>query len=194
MKEHYTDKEVLWLRLLFEQGHSDTEIAAILERTASGIQSKRQTLRLLRPTCVDIKRKKAHRWTKDEEEFILNYWYTKTDEWMAAKLKVSVAAYKYKRKSMNTYANGKKRRLVKDWTQKKGRHTSWTFNQEQFLIERYPTHSSADIARYLGRNPAAIIKKANTMGLKKEYFPGKRGYPPIEQYYDENTFTPTLIN
>lgn len=62
MKEHYTDSEVRQLRGLFEQKKTDAEIAAIMGRPISGIKSKRQTLRLLRPTIVDIKKKKAHKW------------------------------------------------------------------------------------------------------------------------------------
>ena len=193
MKEHYTESEVRQLQVLFEQKKTDAEIAAIMGRPVSGIKSKRQTLRLLRPTIVDIKKSKAHKWKDEEEIFIRNYWRTKSDRWMAKKLGVSVSVYKAKRRSMTTRVDGKLQRLVDNRWGKKGCRRTWTFNQEEFLKQHYPTHSSADLARYLGRTPTAIIKKANTMGLKKDFFPGKQGYPPIEPYYDGQSFTPTLI-
>ena len=85
------------------------------------------------------------------------------------------------------------RRLVKSWTHRKGRHDTWTFNQEEFLREHYPTHSAAELSAYLGRRENAIQYKAHRMGLKKAYIPGRKGYKPIEQYYDNKTFKPTQI-
>lgn len=193
MKEHYTDSEVRQLQVLFDQKKTDAEIAAIMGRPVSGIKSKRQTLRLLRPTIVDIKKKKAHKWKDWEELFIRNYWRTKSDRWMAKKLGVSLAVYKAKRRSMTTYVDGRRCSLDKGRFHKKGIRQTWTYNQEQFLIEHYPTHSAKDIARYVGHSRQAVIKKANTMGLKKAYFPCPNSYPPIESYYNSQTFTPTLI-
>ena len=86
-----------------------------------------------------------------------------------------------------------KKRLVKTWTHKKGRRDTWTYNQEEFLRENYPTHSAKELSAYLGRKENAIQWKAKRMGLKKAYNPGRGGYEPIEQYYNHETFKPKQI-
>ena len=192
-RPRYTAKELEHLRILFRQKKSDDEIAAIMGRGINGIRQKRRQLGLHRPDAVALTAKHCHRWTEDELLFIRNYWRTKTDKWMAQKLGVSLASYKKKRQRMAVCTPDGIRRLVKSWTNRKGRHDTWTFNQEEFLREHYPTHSAAELSAYLGRRENAIQYKAHRMGLKKAYNPGRKGYKPIEQYYDNKTFKPTQI-
>lgn len=192
-KPHYTDKDILQLQLLFKQKKSDEEIAAIMGRGITGIQQKRRQLGLHRPDAVAISKKKGHKWTEDELQFIVNYWNKKSDKWMAKKLGVTVSTYKHKRQRMTVQTMDGKKRLVKTWTHRKGRHDTWTFTQEEFLREHYPTHAAKDIARYLGRGENAVQWKAKRMGLKKAYSCGRAGYQPIEQYYNTDTFTPRIV-
>lgn len=192
-RPHYTQQELDTIRLLFEAGKSDEEIAQALGRPLTGVKVKRVKLRLLRPDAVEISLRTAHRWTKEEEEFILNFWREKSDKWMARKLGVTIAQYSKKRCKMKYYADGKNERCIKTWTQQKGKRQGWTFNQEEFLKEYYPTHSAEEIGRYLGKKPNAVQTKAHRMGIKKAYIAGYHGYPPIEQYYDTKTFTPKTI-
>lgn len=197
-KKRYTKNELTQLRLLFEQGKSDESIAAIMGRGVTGIQQKRRQLGLHRPDAVAISIKNGHhKWTKDELEFIRNYWRTKSDKWMAKKLGVSLDSYRQKRLRMKTLSlTGREvpARYIKRWTQSKGRHVTWTYNKEVFLRENYPTHSAKELAKYLGLKENAIQCKAYRMGLRKDYNPGRKGYPPIENYYSKETFKPKLID
>lgn len=196
-KNRYTKNELTQLRLLFNQGKSDESIAAIMGRGIEGIKAKRRQLGLHRPDAAAISIKNGHKWTKDELEFIRNYWRTKTDEWMAKKLGVTVSSYKHKRQRMTTVStlSGKPKNAgyIKRWTQAKRRHDTWTYTQEEFLREKYPNHSAKDIARYLGRSENAIQWKAKRMGLRKDYIAGRKGYQPVENYYSKETFKPQLI-
>lgn len=192
-KPRYTPNELEQLRILFGQKKSDEQIASIMGRSVTGIRVKRRQLGLFRPDAVVISQKKGHKWSEDELQFIRNYWNKKTDEWMARKLGVTVSAYKHKRQRMSVMTMDGRKRLVKTWTHRKGRRDTWTFAQEEFLREKYPTHSAADIARYLGRKENAVQYKANRMGLKKAYNCGRRGYAPVEQYYNPETYQPRLI-
>lgn len=195
-KQMYTSKEIEHLRILFKQKKSDEEIAAIMGRGLQGIKAKRRQLGLHRPDAVAISIKNGHKWTKDELEFIRNYWRTQSDEWMAKKLGVTVSTYKHKRQRMTVSTLSSKPKnagYIKRWTQAKGRHDTWTYNQEEFLRENYPTHSAKELTKYLGRGENAIQWKAKRMGLKKAFIPGRKGYKPIETYYDNRTYKPQLI-
>lgn len=114
-------------------------------------------------------------WTNDELMFIRNFWREKSDKWMANKLGVPIHIYKYRRQRL---------KLFKPWTIRKGRRTSWTYAQEVFLCTYYPTHSAKDIARHLNRSIDAIRHKAKRMNLKKNFNPGRRGFRPIDNYYN----------
>lgn len=192
-RQRYTDSELEHLRTLFKQKKSDEQIASIMGRGLQGIKAKRRQLGLHRPDAVAISIKKGHKWTDDDLLFIRNYWREQTDRWMARKLGVSVSSYKHKRQKMVVQTLEGRRRLVKTWTHKKGRRDTWTYNQEEFLREHYPTHSAKQLMPYLGRDENAIQWKAKRMGLKKAYNPGRKGYPPVEQYYNPETFKPKLI-
>lgn len=192
-RQRYTAKELEHLRILFKQKKSDEQIAAIMGRGVTGIRQKRRKLGLHRPDAVAISIKKGHKWTEEELQFIRNFWRTQSDEWMAKKLGVSVSSYKHKRQKMSVQTLEGKKRLVKTWTHKKGRRDTWTYNQEEFLRENYPTHSAKELSAYLGRKENAIQWKAKRMGLKKAYNPGRGGYEPIEQYYNHETFKPKQI-
>lgn len=192
-RPRYTKKELEHLRILFKQKKSDEQIAAIMGRGVTGIRQKRRKLGLHRPDAVAISIKKGHKWTEEELQFIRNFWRTQSDEWMAKKLGVSVCSYKHKRQKMSVQTLEGKKRLVKTWTHKKGRRDTWTYNQEEFLRENYPTHSAKELSAYLGRKENAIQWKAKRMGLKKAYNPGRGGYEPIEQYYNHETFKPKQI-
>ena len=195
-KQHWTPTELEHLRILFRQKKSDEEMSAILGRGIEGVRAKRRKLGLHRPDAVDISIKRGHKWTDDDLQFIRNYWNTKTDRWMAAKLGVSVSAYKHKRQRMTVPSlsgRPKPAKYIKHWTHHKGRHDTWTYNQEEFLREHYPTHSAKQLMPYLGRDENAIQWKAKRMGLKKAYNPGRAGYPPVEQYYNPETYKPRQI-
>lgn len=116
-----------------------------------------------------------HIWTDDEVLFIRNFWRNKSDKWMANKLGVPVHVYKYRRQQMH---------LLKHWTNLKGRCMSWTFAQVEFLRTHYPDHSCYEIAKYINHSTAAIKKKAKRLGLSKSLNPGRRGFDPIENYYN----------
>lgn len=150
-RPRYTATELEHLRILFKQKKSDEQIAAIMGRGVCGIRQKRRQLGLHRPDAVAIGIKKGHKWTEDELQFIRNYWRTKSDEWMAKKLGVTVSSYKHKRRKMTIQTLDGRKRLVKAWTHRKGRHDTWTHNQEEFLREHYPTHSAKELSAYLGR-------------------------------------------
>lgn len=182
-RKRWTEREKEHLRILFRQGKSDEEIAGIMGRSVIGMREKRRQLGLFRPDAVDIRKKKAHKWTKDELEFIENYWSQKSDKWMARKLGVTLSTYKHKRQKMTVMTMEGRRRLIKTWTRKKGKRTTWTYAQEEYLREHYPTHSAAEIGKHLGRRENAIQWKAKRMGIKKAYNPGARGYEPIDGYY-----------
>lgn len=188
-KTTYTEDELNSIRLLFEAGKSDEEIAQAIGRPLTGVKIKRTQMRLLRPSAVELSKRHAHKWTKDEEEFILNFWREKSDKWMAKKLGVTLAQYKKKRSRMKN----SKGRLIKTWTQRKNYHNAWTFNQEEFLREKYPYHSAGEIARYLGKSVTSVWTKAHRMGLCKGYNAGRKGYPLIEQYYDNENFVPKQV-
>lgn len=193
-KKKYTEQELEHIRLLFKQKKTDEEIARIMGRGVEGIKAKRRQLGLNRPDAVAIKN--GHNWTEDELQFIRNYWRTKTDKWMAKKLGVSVSAYKHKRQRMTTLTltgREKPAGYIKRWTHAKGRHVTWTYTQEEFLKEHYPHHSAKELAKYLGRKENTIQCKAHRMGLKKAYNPGRKGYQPIEQYYNPETYVPKMI-
>ena len=192
-KKRYTATEIEHLRILFKQKKSDEEIAAIMGRGIEGIRYKRRKLGLHRPDAVAITLKHSHKWTADELQFIRYYWRTKSDKWMAKKLGVTVSCYKHKRQRMKETTMEGTHRLVKRWTQRKGRHDTWTVNQEEFLREHYPTHSAKELTKYLQRGENAIQYKAKRMGLKKSYIAGRKGYQPIEQYYNPKTFNPKPI-
>ena len=192
-KTRYTEDEIEHLRILFKQKKSDEEIASIMGRGVEGIRYKRRRLGLHRPDAVAISVKKGHKWTKDELQFIRNFWNKKTDRWMASKLGVSVRTYKHKRQRMVIVTIEGRKRLIKKWTQAKGRRLTWTYNQEEFLRENYPTHSAKELAEYLGRKENAVQYKAKRMGLKKAFSPGRKGYGPVEKYYNPQTFKPKQI-
>lgn len=123
-----------------------------------------------------------------------NMEYTAHDlETIDLMLGVTVSCYKHKRQRMTVQTIDGKKRLVKAWAHRKGRHDTWTYNQEEFLRENYPTHSAKELAAYLGRKENAIQWKAKRMGLKKAFFPGRKGYEPIEKYYNPTTFKPKQI-
>lgn len=192
-RQRYTASELEQLRILFNQKKSDEQIAAIMGRGVEGIRYKRRLLGLHRPDAVAISQKKGHKWTEEELQFIRNYWRTQSDEWMAKKLGVTVNVYKHKRHKMTATTMDGRKRLVKTWTQRKGRHDTWTYNQEEFLRENYPTHSAKELGKYLGRKENAIQCKANRMGLTKAFNPGRNGYEPIEKYYNPETYKPKQI-
>ena len=195
-KKRYTKTELDHLRILFKQKKTDEQIAEIMGRGIEGIRAKRRQLGLHRPDAVAISIKNGHKWTEDDLQFIRNYWNTKTDKWMAKKLGVSVSAYKHKRQRMTISSltgRPKPAKYIKRWTQAKGRHDTWSYNQEEFLRENYPTHSAKELTKYLGRRENAIQYKAKRMGLKKAYIAGRKGYKPIEQYYNPETYTPKMI-
>lgn len=184
MKEKYTKEEKLQMRLMFEQGKSDEQIAEVMGRTLCGVAYMRRKMGLHRPDAVELTRQKGHQWTEEEELFIRNFWKEKSDRWLAAKLGVSLAALKKKRQRMSETTLGEKKRMTKDWERQKGKRRSWKFSEEQYMIEHYPWHSAAEIGEALGRKENAIQYKAYRMGLKKAYIPGRRGYGPIENYYE----------
>lgn len=192
-KKRYTKTEIEQIKILFQQKKSDEKIASIMGRGVEGIRQKRRQLGLHRPDAVAISVKKGHKWTKDELEFIRNYWRTQSDEWMVKKLGVTVSTYKHKRQRMTIVTIEGRKRLVKKWTQAKGRRLTWTYTQEEFLREKYPSHSAKELAKYLGRKENAIQWKAKRMGLKKAFIPGRKGYDPIENYYNPQTFKPKQI-
>ena len=169
-KPRYTDADKEWLTLLFEQGKSDSEIAAIMGRTETGVSQKRRALRLHRPDAIALTMEKAHRWSKDDLLFINNYWRDLTDRQMARKLGVTLSTYKHKRQRMGFF---------KDWEQRKDRRRTWSFSDELFLRENYGTRSAKDIAEHLHRKENTIQCKAHRLGLKKDYIPGRRGYQKL---------------
>lgn len=191
--QRYTEKELVWITRLFEQGRSDEEIATTVGRTVYGIRWKREKMGLFRPSAIEISKQQGHKWTDEEILFIKNYWNSQTDEWMAKKLGVTVRVYRLKRQKMTVNTIDGSKRLLKSWIHRKGRHITWTWGQEEFLREHYPTHGAADIARYVGHTKKAVIHKANRMGITKDYKPGEKGYPPVEQYYNSDTFQPKII-
>lgn len=182
-KERYTKEEMLQIRLMFEQGKSDEEMAEALGRKLTGLQYKRRRMGLHRPDAVELTKAVSHQWTEEEELFIRNFWREKSDRWMAAKLGVSLSSYKHKRQRMSETMLGPKKRMVKEWTRRKGLRQSWTFTEEQYLTEHYPWHSAAEIAKVLHRKENAIQWKAKRMGLKKAYYPGRRGYETMATNY-----------
>lgn len=184
MNIRYTKEEKLQIRLMFEQGKSDEQIAETMGRPLGGVLYMRRKMGLHRPDAVELTRQKGHQWTEEEELFIRNFWREKSDRWMAAKLGVSESAYKHKRQRMSETTLGAKKPMLKEWTRRKGLRHSWTFAEEQYLIEHYPWHSAAEIAKELGRKENAIQWKAKRLGLKKAYIAGRRGYGPIENYYE----------
>lgn len=184
MNIRYTKEEKLQIRLMFEQGKSDEQIAETMGRPLGGVLYMRRKMGLHRPDAVELTRQKGHQWTEEEELFIRNFWREKSDRWMAAKLGVSESAYKHKRQRMSETTLGEKKPMIKEWTRKKGRRLSWTFMEEQYMIEHYPWHSAAEIGKVLGKRENTIQCKAKRMGLKKAYNPGRRGYGPIENYYE----------
>ncbi len=174
-KQMYTAKEIEHLRILFKQKKSDEEIAAIMGRGLQGIKDKRRQLGLHRPDAVAISIKNGHKWTKDELEFIRNYWRTQSDEWMAKKLGVTVSTYKHKRQRMTVSTlSGKPKNAgyIKRWTQAKGRHDTWTYNQEEFLRENYPTHSAKELTKYLDEAKTPSSGKPNGWDSRKRLSPG----------------------
>lgn len=185
-KTRYTDKEKMQLRLMFEQGKSDEEIAEAIGRTLIGVTFKRRKMGLMRADAIELNKVNCHQWTEEEELFITSYWREMTDSWMAKKLGVSVSAYKHKRKRMKVQTLGgeKPAGYIKNWKGKKGVRRSWTFKQEEFMKEHYPTHSAAEIAKYLNKSENAVQYKASRMGLRKNYIAGRRGYEKIERYYN----------
>jgi len=181
----YTAKESEHLRILFAQGNTDEQIAAVMGRTLRSVADHRRKLRLLHMSAVDMAVKKSKHWSRDEVDFICNFWKEKNDKWMAKKLKTTEAVYKNKRRELG---------FQKHWRQKKGLRRSWTFSDEEFLRQHYTTHSAKNIAALMkGRHtPYAIICKANKLGLRKETRPGRHGFPPIDlrdPYYQPLTRT-----
>lgn len=181
----YTAKEIEHLRILFAQGNSDEQIAAVMGRTPRSVADHRRKLRLLHMSAVDMAVKKSKHWSRDEVDFICNFWNEKTDKWMARKLRTTEAVYKSKRLELG---------FSKHWRHKKGLRRNWTFSDEEFLRQHYATHSAKDIAANMqGRHTAyAVICKANSLGLRKEKRPGRHGFPPIDlrdPYYQPLTST-----
>lgn len=191
--QRFSKKEIAWIKTLFEQGRSDEDIALTLGRSVGGVCRKRGQMGLYRPDAIAISIEQGHKWTDEEILFIKNYWNSQTDEWMAKKLGVTVRVYRWKRQKMTVNTIDGSKRLLKSWIHRKGRHITWTWAQEEFLREHYPTHGAADIAHYVGHTKKAVIHKANRMGITKDYKPGEKGYPPVEQYYNSDTFQPKLI-
>lgn len=157
-RPRYTEKELLHIRLLFEQGKSDSEIAAIMGRTEIGVRLKRQKLRLFRPDCVAMTVEKS-KWNKEMELFITNYWKDLTDLQMARKLGVTRQAYKRKRQRMGFFKYDE---------QRKDRRRTWTFTEELFMIENHGKLTAKQIGKHLGRHYTAINTKAMRMGITKK--------------------------
>lgn len=172
----YTAKEIEQLRILFAQGNSDEQIAAVLGRSEFSIRNKRLQLGLKHPNAADMAAEKAKHWSPDEELFIRNYWQQKSDSWMAKKLRVKLNIYIYKRKKMG---------LKKNWRVKPGIRHSWKFTDEEFLRQHYGRHSCQDIAAHLGGRHSidSIYKKALRLGLKKDYCNCGKHYPLIDANY-----------
>ena len=172
-RTRYTAKEIEQLRILVAQGNSDEQIAAVMGRTPRSVADHRRRLGLLRMSAADMAAKKSKHWTRDEVDFICNFWNEKTDKWMAKKLRVTEAVYKNKRHELGFY---------KHWLHKKGLRRSWTFSEEEFLRQHYHNHSAKDIAAHMqGRHsPYAIKLKAAKLELRKEYRPGRHGFSPID--------------
>ena len=175
-RTRYTAAETEQLRILFAQGLSDEEIAAVIGRTAPSVYGRRLRLGLKHPNAADMAAANAKHWTEDEVLFIKNYWKLKTDIWMANKLGVKLNAYVYKRKQMG---------LKKNWRVKSGIRQSWKFADEEFLRKHYGRHSCQDIADHLdGRyTVAAIYRKARILGLTKDYCNCGKRYPLIDDNY-----------
>lgn len=168
----YTEKEKEWLRILFEQKKSDEEISAIMGRTVRSVADQRRKLRLKRLTISEVAHMKSKKWTKYEIDFICNYWKEKSDTWMARKLGVTYGVYKKKRLELG---------FRKPEKLKRGIRKTWTYAEEEFMKEHYPTHNAKDIARHLKRHSAqGVIEKAKKLGLRKAYSPGCRGFADID--------------
>lgn len=175
-KGKWTEKEVLQVRLLMEQGKSDEEIAAIVGRTARAVAERRKRNGWRRENCVDLAIKNRTTWTKHELKFIRLYWRNLTDKKIAAKLRKSAALVRDKRLEMG---------FKKAYMKKKGLRRGWTYADEETVRRFYGRHSAEDIRRYLtGKHTAAGVRqKAFAMGLKKEVWAGRGRLETIAEYY-----------
>lgn len=157
----WTSTEELQLKLLYQQGKSDKQIAAILGRPSEQcIKTRRIKLGMKKKTICQLRHIKAKKWNCHEEEFIRNYYRQKSDEWMANKLKVTVSEYGSKRRSMGLsksyvagrYSNGERR--------------GWTYMEDEFLRTWYSDYSAALIASYIGKKVGCVRRRAFVLGLK----------------------------
>lgn len=172
-RKPYTEEENDWLKILFGQKKSDEEIALIMGRTQRSVDNQRRKLGLLRQDACALMKKRCKHWTRDEIEFICNYWAEKSDKWMAGKLGVNVSVYRRERGKLGF-------RKLK--TRQAGVRKKWRFSEEEFLRRHYPTHSAEEVAAHLGGRYTAIAvrRKAKRIGLGKSYNPGRAGFGGID--------------
>lgn len=162
MSSHYQrwdSTQEAQLRILFSQKKTDEQIAEIMGRTKFSVQSRRLKLGLLHPTATDIARKKSHKWTDDEIQFIRLYWLTKKNKWMARKLGVTVPQYKYIRNRL---------RLMKDNRQQLD-DRRYTPLEKYYIEIAYGVIPATRIAKTLNRTPRSILIYAHRHGHKSPY-------------------------
>ena len=162
MSNHYQrwdSSQEAQLRILFSQKKSDEQIAEIMGRTKSAVETRRIKLGLLYHTAIDIAVKKSHKWTEDEIQFIRLYWLSKKNKWMTRKLGVSVTQYKYIRKRLGLLKENRQHLDDRRYTP-----------LEKYYIEiAYGVIQATRIAKTLHRKPRAILTYAQRHGLKSPY-------------------------
>lgn len=155
------------LRTLWCAKVSAEDIGDVLGRTAGAVNTRATHLGL------HWRRKKI--WTEEEKMFIVNYGPGKGRRWMARKLEVTPGCYDLIRKKLEI--KGCETRYGV-----KGLRRTWHFGEEEWLKRHIDDYSWQRLGELLGHTAEAVRVKARSLGLKKGPSPGRRGYPPIEQY------------
>lgn len=130
---------------LFENGASDEEIGKMLNRTASGIHTRRQRLGLL---------DRPGRWT-DEENRILYMYYDK----MPAQ-EVSAMLVNRSRDSVVTHAMLLGLKGYRPYSE-------YADEDERFITENYLTMSDEELGAVLGHPRTSIKNRRNKLGLHR---------------------------
>lgn len=141
--KRWTQKEADDLRVFFENGYRDAEIADITGRDPESIRTKRYQLGLKRITFSV--------WTESRIAVLTamkNQARTNAD--LADELGVDPATVFTKRKQLG----------LKTCVYRK-----WSAEEEQFLRENWPK-GAPYVARHIGRKPSSVWTKALQLGLK----------------------------
>lgn len=160
--ERYSKEDDKKIAELFESGVSDEEIGLALNRTASGINTRRQRLGLL---------ERPGRWTEEENQILYMYY----DKIPAHE--VSAMLVNRSRNSVVTHAMQLGLKGYRPYNE-------YVDEDSIFITENYLTMSDEQLGTVLGHSRASIKNRRNKLGLHRPT--PQTQYDDIASYFRKN--------